>query len=166
MGELIYHALKHLVDKISDTLSSWYGIGITILLLVVNYVGEERVVFMSVLFAIFLDMIWGIAVCIKRGGFVLSYLGRETIIKLLAYMGTLFLFLNIEKSIAVGWLPVTTLIGSLIGACEFVSISANILILKPDFPFFRIFTKYLQGEISSKLGFDASEYLKIKKKKK
>lgn len=154
------HTLSHLLDKSIGVLKSGYGLILTLIFSLINYVGDDKLAFTSVFFAIVLDMIWGIIASIKRGGFVLSYLGRETIIKLGAYMGVMLMVLNVERSLNQDWLPFTCMIGGLICACEFISISANVLIVKPDFPFFRIFTKYLQGEINSKLGFDASKYLK------
>lgn len=51
----------------------------------------------------------------------------------------------------------TAIISALASACELWSFSASILIIHPDFPFVKLFRKYLKGEIESKIGMTMDE---------
>ncbi len=88
----------------------------------------------------------------KRKKFALSKLGRLTVFKIISYGAALVVVFMIEKlahdtgfigvKVAAGWAA----------ACEFWSMSASILIIWPEAPFFRIMRRQLKGEISAKLG--------------
>lgn len=116
-------------------------------------VAPEWFAFAVVLTAIILDAIFGSIVSIhKKRGFALSKLGRVTSFKIFSYGASLLVVFLIEKlihdqgfigiKIAAGWAA----------ACEFWSMSASILIIWPEAPFFRIMRRALKGEMSAKLG--------------
>ena len=118
-----------------------------------SFFATEKYCFYLVFVAILLDALFGTIVSIsKRKKFALSKLGRLTVFKIISYGAALVVVFMIEKlahdtgfigvKVAAGWAA----------ACEFWSMSASILIIWPEAPFFRIMRRQLKGEISAKLG--------------
>lgn len=147
--------LSHTVDLLKKVASSLYGWALAVLGSVGSFFATERYCFYVVLTAILLDALFGTIVSIyKKRGFALSKLGRVTTFKILSYGASLVIVFMIERlahgtgtgfvgiKIAAGWAA----------ACEFWSMSASILIIWPDAPFFRIMRRQLKGEIAAKLG--------------
>lgn len=143
--------IRHIMNKIGWLLSSIWGWGVTLIAAFVNFIGGERLAFLAVGVAILIDLFWGVAVAIKRGKFLKSYLMRATFPKIAGYGSGLLTILLVERIFGFDWFIATKLACGIAVACEFISFSANILIIYPNFPFFRLFTKYLQGEIGAKL---------------
>jgi hypothetical protein len=144
--------LKRMITKLNVVTSAPLGWLSAIFFTVINFFAPEAYSFGLVFVAVFLDAVFGIAVAVKkRGDFALSKLARLTLFKLAAYAASLIIIYMIEMlihdkgfigiKIAAGWAA----------ACEFWSLSAHVLILNPNIPFFRIMRKYLRGEIESKL---------------
>lgn len=144
---------SHILDLLRKVGSSLYGWLLAVLSSVGAFFATEKYCFYVVLTAIMLDALFGTIVSIyKKRGFALSKLGRVTTFKILSYGASLAIVFMIEKlahdtgfigiKIAAGWAA----------ACEFWSMSASILIIWPDAPFFRIMRRQLKGEISAKLG--------------
>jgi hypothetical protein len=68
----------------------------------------------------------------------------------------------IEKIVHEGTLYGLLISCAIAAACELWSISANMLIVKPDMPFLKIFRLQLKGEIENKLGKNFSVFFKDK----
>ena len=144
---------RQILDLMRKVGGSFYGWFLAILSSVGAFFATERYCFYVVLTAIILDALFGTIVSIyKKRGFALSKLGRVTTFKILSYGASLVIVFMIERlahdtgfigiKIAAGWAA----------ACEFWSMSASILIIWPDAPFFRIMRRQLKGEIAAKLG--------------
>lgn len=144
---------SNILDLLRRAGSSVYGWLIACLTFFADMVAPEWFAFAVVLTAIILDAIFGSIVSIhKKRGFALSKLGRVTSFKIFSYGASLLVVFLIEKlihdqgfigiKIAAGWAA----------ACEFWSMSASILIIWPEAPFFRIMRRALKGEMSAKLG--------------
>lgn len=149
--------LQHIGSKITSIFTSLGGWCISIGLAFVNYIGDEKLAFSGVAFAVLVDMIWGIAASVKRKRFILSYLLRETFVKVGIYASCLLLILTIERGLHDGWFVVTKTACAVAAACEVWSIFANILIVKPDCIFIRIFKRQLAGEMKKKLDIEWEE---------
>ena len=127
-----------------------------------NFFQPEKYAFLVVLTAILLDAVFGLTVAVGvRGDFALSKLGRVTLFKISAYFAALIITYMVERllhsdggfigvKVAAGWAA----------ACEFWSLSASVLIVWPDMPFFKLMRTALKGEIESKLGKEVSNVLK------
>lgn len=146
--------------KLETVASSFIGWLIAVATAVYTFFLPEIYAFGVVFVAILLDAFFGLTVALgKRKDFALSKLGRITLFKISAYMATLILVFMVEKlahdngfigvKVAAGWAA----------ACEFWSMSASILILWPDAPFFKLMRKQLKGEIAAKLGQDLNDVL-------
>lgn len=157
----ITNSLTNIFAKIGAMLNTTTGWLLSLGMSLITFVGEEREAFYAVLAAIILDMFWGICVAVKRNRFVLSFLLRETGVKLLIYGSILLVMLNIERSIDDDWGLFTRAACALAAACELWSSCASMLIMKPDLIFIRLLKKYLKGEIASKLNCDKDELDKI-----
>jgi len=141
------------IDLLRKAGNSFYGWFLAVLSGVGSFFATEKYCFYFVLTAIMLDALFGTIVSIyKKRGFALSKLGRVTSFKMLSYGASLVIVFMVEKlahdtgfvgiKVAAGWAA----------ACEFWSMSASILIIWPDAPFFRIMRRQLKGEIAHKLG--------------
>lgn len=128
------------------------------------FFAPESYAFIIVLVAILLDALFGVMVSIKRGQFLLSKLGRVTLLKITSYGAALVVVFMVEKlAHDTGFIGVKVAAGWAV-ACEFWSLSASVLILWPDAYFFKIMRKQLKGEIAAKLGQDIDDILPDEKK--
>lgn len=128
------------------------------------FFAPEKYAFIIVLVAILLDAFFGVLVSIKRGQFLLSKLGRVTLLKITSYGAALVVVYMVEKlAHDTGFIAVKVAAGWAV-ACEFWSMSASVLILWPEAYFFKIMRKQLKGEIAAKLGQDIDDILPDEKK--
>ena len=141
-----------------STLAGWM---LGVVMAFFAFIGDERAPFIAVGIAVLLDMFWGILSAVKRGKFILSYLARETVYKVLIYGTVLSVILYIERSIHDSWGLGTTILCVIAAACEVWSACAHVLILKPNFVFIQLFRKYLAGEIANKLNMTKEEAIEI-----
>lgn len=155
---MVQQAFGKIVEKSSNLFSNVWGWIITLFVGFVNFLGDEKTAFLVVFIAIGFDLIWGMAAAVKRGEYILSEAIRETFTKTFAYGSVLVLVLLIEKLTHDGTFIATRVMCVIAASCELWSVCANILIVKPDFPFIRLFRKYLAGEISKKLNITTEEY--------
>ena len=117
----------------------------------ITWLADAKGAILLILICIFWDMGWGVAAAIKQHNFVLSHLLRETFWKIIVYVGSLSIILFAERTIG-GDFNFTVKIVAVIGATvELFSSAGNILIIKPNFHFVRLFSKYLIGEIAQKM---------------
>jgi len=141
------------------TLWGWILIGFTSLWAMLK---PEIYPFVIVFLSVLLDLIWGIAAAIKQKRFIYSEGIRETCKKLIIYASMLILLLLIERMIHEQTLIATRLACVLAAASELWSVSANMLIIKPDMPFLKIFRLQLKGEIEKKIGLSTDTIFKEK----
>jgi hypothetical protein len=138
--------------KMPEILTSIWGCSTSLFVFAASFLTGYEFMIGIILFCILSDAFWGIVVSIKRGGFVLSELGRNSVIKIAAYANAVFILIGIEKIIGSD-LHITTSVATMaICGVELWSISGNILIIKPNFVFFKLLRPALRGEISRKLG--------------
>ena len=125
-----------------------------------GFITTEWKPFAVLLFLIVVDLIFGILVALKSKKFILSTLMINTVIKMGVY-STVFLCVGVLEAIIhdTGFIGLK-IVAAVAGACELWSVSANMLILKPNMPFLKIFRLQLKGEIESKVGKNVDDILK------
>jgi len=121
------------------------------------FVKPEAFAFAVVAIAVLMDLVWGIASAVKRKQFILSESLRETFKKVAIYGSSLLTVYAIERILREDWLVVTRVLCVFAAACELISASASMLIVKPDMIFLRLFRLQLKGEIAKKLGIDTDK---------
>jgi hypothetical protein len=139
-----------------------YGQLLLLVCSVFSFAFEEKVAFMIVFLSVVGDLFWGIIASLKLKKFVLSSAIRETLVKVGIYAFALSGIAMIEKILHGGLLCGLLISCAIAAACELWSISANMLIVKPDMPFLKIFRLQLRGEIENKLGKNFSAFFKDK----
>lgn len=145
----MYDSILNLLKRVAATVYGWSIAGLNF---VFAFFAPEKYSFNLVLFAIFLDALFGVMVAVKQGKFLKSKLARVTIFKIVSYFSALMLLYMVEKLVhGTGFIGIKVA-AAWAAACEFWSMSANVLILRPNMPFFRLIRKQLKGEISAKLG--------------
>ena len=162
-------------DEMMDSAVGW---ALTATITLLNFFAGYKIALLVVLIAIILDMIWGIAAARKRGQFACSELARDTFSKISAYGTALVLTILIENLITgshtignddstqMRW--AVDIVAGIITAVEAWSICGNILIVRPNLPFFRLIRNPLVGEIARKLNIpedEVKEYLENRSKK-
>lgn len=141
------------LNKISDTLYGWM---LALTLNVFTFFAPEKYAFTVVFVAIFFDAVFGTWASIKTGKFILSKLGRATMVKVIAYGSALVIIFMVEKMAHEGSFIGVRVAAAWAAACEFWSMSGSVLILWPDAPFFKLLRNQLKGEIAAKLGKEAA----------
>ena len=124
------------------------------------FIKPEIYTFAIVGIVIIADLVFGIAVAKRQKKFILSESMRSTCVKVVIYATMLLLVHAIERMIHEHNLIATRLACVLAASCELWSISANMLILKPDLPFLRLFRLHLKGEIEKKTGINTDKLFK------
>ncbi|WP_418894214.1 hypothetical protein [Limibacterium fermenti] len=145
--------MGRIVEQFGNALNSIYGRLLALLTACVAFIQPEIWSFYVVGGAVAADLIWGIAAALKLKKFILSKALRETLKKVGIYSFALVGTFAIEKITHSGgsFIAVRT-IAVFAAVCEFWSMSASMLIIKPDMPFLKIFRGQLKGEIQSKVG--------------
>lgn len=144
--------VERMFDQLSTALSTAYGWFLAVITGIFTFIQPEAWSFYVVAGAIFADLVWGIAAALKLKKFLLSKALRETIKKIGIYSFALIGALAIEKIMHTegSFIAVKT-IAVFAAVCEFWSMSASMLIIKPDMPFLKLFRVQLKGEIASKV---------------
>lgn len=150
--------IDKMAEKIAQMFSTLGGWLIALMVGFIDFLGGESTSFLVVGIAVLLDLGWGMAAAVKRGEYILSEAVRDTFTKLFAYGSVLALVLLIERLTHGGTFIATRVLCVVAASCELWSVCANILIVKPGFPFVRLFRKYLAGEISKKMNITTEEY--------
>lgn len=163
---MLQQTFGKIIEKAGQLFSNVWGWLITIFVAFVNFLGDENTAFLVVFIAIGFDLIWGMAAAVKRGEYILYEAIRDTFTKTFAYGSVLVLILLIEKLTHDGTFIATRVMCVIAASCELWSVCANILIIKTDFPFIRLFRKYLAGEISKKLNITTEEYNELMQERK
>lgn len=152
-----------LLKQIEKIVNYTYGQFLFFLGLLFNLLHQNSISFAIVGGAVIADLIWGVSAAIKLNKFVLSKALRETFTKSAIYAFALIGITLIEKLIYAESMIGLKIACSLAAACELWSISASMLIIKPDMPFINIFRMQLKGEIENKIGKNLNEVLKDNK---
>lgn len=139
--------------QLNNALSTAYGWLIAFVTASITFIQPEMWTFIVVLGAVLADLIWGIAAAVKLKKFILSKALRETMKKIAIYSFALIGTMAIERIThdSSPFVLVKTM-GLFAAVCEFWSMSASMLIVKPNAPFLKLFRKQLLGEIQSKMG--------------
>ncbi|MPM33067.1 hypothetical protein SDC9_79634 [bioreactor metagenome] len=138
--------------QLSNALHSAYGWILALMTACITFIQPEIWSFYVVGGAILADLIWGILAAVKLKKFILSKALRETIKKIGIYSFALVGAMAIEKiTHAEGSFIAVRTIALFAAVCEFWSMSASMLIVKPDMPFLKLFRGQLKGEIQSKV---------------
>ncbi|MDR0863715.1 MAG: hypothetical protein LBO74_02130 [Candidatus Symbiothrix sp.] len=128
-----------ILSHLKSIFSTIYGYVLSLLTLFWNFIHPEIYAFSIVGLAVLMDLIWGIIVAHKQGKFILSEAARETFKKVSIYGCALFMIFSIERGLHDDWFIATKIACSIAAGCELWSISALMLIVKPDMPFLRLF---------------------------
>lgn len=147
--------LASILGSINGLLSTVYGQLVLVLTSVLAFFQPEATCFYVVVGAVLADLFWGVVAAIKCKKFLLSTAFRETIKKFGIYAFTMVGVFCVEKILNNGGLVGIKIVAVVASACELWSMSASMLIVKPDMPFLKIFRLQLKGEIESKLGKNA-----------
>lgn len=155
-----------MAEKLNDIFGNYEGVMGWFVLTLINFFAGYEGMLCLILFVTFVDAVWGVAVALKKGEFVLSDLMRRTIVKLLAYCSIFLVLISIERILKIESGIGTAVIVSIIGLTELWSVCGNILIIYPDLVFFRLLKPALKGEISRKLGIDEDKVESVLETKK
>ena len=160
--------------KLPEILKSAWGAIMAIAVAGANFFAGYEFMVAFVFLCAVLDQFFGTVVAVKQHKFVLSELMRNTVVKLMSYGGVMFIVVGIEHVLGSDSRITMSIVTAVIAAAELWSISGNVLIIKPDFVFFKLLRPTLKGEIGRKLGIEPEEvdkalseiHAKRKKKKK
>lgn len=144
--------MEKILEQLTSALNSAYGWFLTLMVSAIAFIQPEMWSFYVVGGAIFADLVWGIAAAVKQKKFLLSKAMRETIKKIGIYSFAMVGALAIEKiTHTEGSFIAVKTIAIFAAVCEFWSMSASMLIIKPNMPFLKLFRGQLKGEIASKV---------------
>lgn len=150
----IFTSLAIKMDDILGCVLGWVTTGICC---IINYFAGEKTVFIAVFSCVILDAIAGIWSAIMQKKYACSELLRNTCSKLFAYVGSLIVVILIGRLIGFDNMLATSIVASVICACELWSMSASFLIINPNLIFFQLVRVKLVGEIARKLGVSEEE---------
>lgn len=151
--------------SITAVLSTIYGKLLTLILFIGAYFTSISGLIHTILILTMIDAIFGIRVSMKMYGknSILSSKLRQTLYKIFFYLMFIILSFMIECQLAEDSIITAKIIFAIMAGVELWSIAANGLILHPNFPFLRLFSKYLSSEIGKKLSISSEEVDKILK---
>jgi hypothetical protein len=141
-------------------MSTFYGQIILILSAIASFLAPEAICFIVVFSAVMADLFWGILAALICKKFILSKALRDSIKKIGVYAFTLLGVYCIGIIIHDDFFIGTKVMSAIATACELWSMSASMLIVKPDMPFIKIFRAQLKGEVESKLNRNLDTILK------
>lgn len=144
--------MEKILEQLQNALSSVYGWFLALMTAAITFIQPEAWSFYVVAGGIIADLAWGIAAAIKLKKFLLSKALRETVKKTGIYSFALLGAMAIEKiTHTEGSFIAVKTIAVFASVCEFWSMSASMLIIKPNMPFLKLFRGQLKGEIASKV---------------
>lgn len=145
-------------DKVLCALHSVYGWLLGVLIFTLNLLLGYKEALGTVLVCVLLDTLWGICAQVKQKRFILSELGRNKMLtKWGFYLSLILAFVFMEMMLGLDSHLSVIAICTYICLVEVWSMSASVLIIYPRMPFLRLFQKFLEGEIASKMGCSAEE---------
>jgi len=144
--------LQKRLNVLSCLLESQAGLFVALLSLASSLFAPNSFVFLAVLLSVLIDGFFGTWASVRNGGYILSTLARQTFTKIASYLAVLVLSVVFERLMHTGTAYTAKGVGALIVACEFWSFSGHALVLFPNSVFFKLFHKFLKGEIEAKTG--------------
>lgn len=153
--------MKHVVDKITDIMSSGTGVFAWVVCTITGFLSGYEGMFGLLFFCVLTDASWGIYNAIKDGRFVLSDLMRATVGKILSYCSVFLVIIWIEKILHIESGICSAIIVGVIALTEVWSICGHILIRFPNLLFFRLLKPALVGEIARKLHIEEKDVEQI-----
>ena len=139
-------------QTLNSALSTSYGWFLTVMTASITIIQPEAWSFGVVGFVILADLFWGVAAAVKLKKFILSTALRETVKKIGIYSFVMVSVLITERILHLDGSFVAVKVTAVFAAvCELWSMSASMLIIKPDMPFLRLFRLQLKGEIEAKM---------------
>ncbi len=155
---ILIKTFDNLGVKILAALSSVGGWLLSIIIFCSSYFGESRSqMAIIVLVSICIDLGWGIASAVKRKQFVLSQCIVKSAMKIAIYWTIFTMICLSEIGLNDDWFVGSSVACSILVAAELWSVFGHILILNPNTPAIRLLSKYLQGEMSKKLGIEETQ---------
>lgn len=144
--------MEKLFSQLGNALHTAYGWFIALMTASITFIQPETWSFYVVGGGVLADLIWGILAAVKLKKFILSKALRETVKKAAIYSFALVGAMAVEKiAHADGSFIAVKTLAVFMAVCEFWSMSASMLIVKPDMPFLKLFRGQLKGEIQSKV---------------
>lgn len=168
MTQTILLVLMNLGETITSILSTMWGKIIILALFISSIFAPISNLFHIIVALTVLDAIFGINVAIKKGGKgeILSSKLRVTVYKLFFYILFLVFAFFIEAELSTKSYLTTKIIFAIMSSVELWSIAANALILVPDFPFLKLFSRFLTAEIGKKMDLSQEEVESIMRTRK
>ena len=163
MGVQFVSVLANFSAAITTTMTSiWGKILMCALFIGATFAGISGLIHITLILCA-VDMILGVSVVVHKKGWnhILSSKLRNTLIKMFFYLLFLMMLFLIETQLVDGYFITSKLAFAIISSVEMLSIAANILILFPNFPFLKIFSKYLTKEMCKKLDMAEDDIDKI-----
>lgn len=150
-----------ILSKIVALLSTFWGWLIALFTFILTFLLPIKDMFVLLFIIIAADMIFGIWASIIQKKSITSTKLRGTIIKIMIYLVVLSLAFAIETQL--GWDLICKVLFSIASSIELYSVIANLLIIKPDMVFLKLFSKLVKGEIANKAKLNEEEVDKFLK---
>ena len=140
-------------------ITSVWGQVIALILFIGAYFASIAGLVHIILALVVIDGLLGISVSIKTFGSdsILSSRLRQSLYKIFFYLLFIIFTFLIEQQIVAESYISSKIIFAIMSGVELWSIAANALIIVPNFPFLRLFKKYLSSEIGKKLSLTQQE---------
>jgi Bacteriophage holin family len=149
--DILIDLLDNTITKLSILFSYIFGYIMILLVYIASTFGDKVQLFNYILVCMVIDLFWGIASNYVKGTFGLSKCFTKTAMKMCIYL-SLFAGCVLIEQIIDGRISILTRTVSAILCCgELISIIAHILIIRPNMPVLRLFSRYLSKEIRKKL---------------
>jgi Holin family. len=158
----VLNIFSKILNHLLELLSKVYGWLLIVVNSIVAYFLPEIACFAIVGVFILFDLVWGISAALKSGKFVLSSAFQDTFKKVGIYSFALAGAYLIESLIHENGFVGIKVLAVMASCCELWSMSANMLIVKPNMPFLHIFRLQLKGEIENKTGKNLDHIFKEK----
>ena len=159
----ILAVLSHIWASVGATLSTAWGKLLMGAAFLGSLISPLNGILAITLILVLIDAALGISVSTKNKGkiCILSSRLRDTLLKASVYCGTIILFYLVERQIIDDWNLGAKVIFGITSAVELISIGANALILWPDLPILKLFSRMLESEVARKSGLDMADVRKM-----
>jgi len=147
----MFQQIQGMISKVPAIFTTLYGWILLAFSSLLTFISPHEQAFLVVFVCVFIDLIWGVWAAVKQGRYATSEGFRETAKKIAIYATMLIPILLIERLLVDEWFVTIRVACALAAACELWSASANMLIVKPNMTFIKLFRVYLKGEIEKKL---------------
>jgi hypothetical protein len=171
MKELVKHTtdwvnvLTDVVTSIGNNVNllfkSMVGCCMSLMIFASTYIGPNTIYSHWILSFMIIDLLVSIVANIKNNTFGLSKMLIKTPIKIAIYLLLFWMVVAIENVIGDDLSLGSRVICGIMCSIEFISISASLLILNPNLPILKLFSKFFVKEIANKLGYTEKEVKKL-----